>query len=338
MSNENTAEAVSLDDVLEFDDLENAEVETDEVEQPEVEQEVEQAEQAEPEVPEYSPLEAPEFWGPEHKEIFTKLQAIEHAEAQEIARQAAQSWHDQWKNDQKYITQKSQTLAEEKRQYEQQLQEYNQVQKALEPIRDIWASQGVAAPIGIAQMAYWGKLLHTDPKALITEVANYSGLDLNQVVEDQPYIDPHIQQELGSLKQQNQQLQQAIGGFQQGQQQQQQNQAIFQQVAAFEQDVDDNGQLKHPYVEEVAKDMVDLLFIQNNGINTLEDAYQRAVQFNPDIQAKLQAEQEKEKAKARQAQAQKAKEAATRTNSKTKDAPKRTPKTINGIFDDFTLE
>jgi demethoxyubiquinone hydroxylase (CLK1/Coq7/Cat5 family) len=311
-------------------EVENTEVENDqpasfedalmdnlEVEQPE---QVEQAEQVE-DVPEYSPLEAPEFFSKEHKEVFSQLQSIEDENAREIARKAAQAWIDRHQEDQKYVTQKSQTLAEEKRQYENQLNEYNQYQQAVSPLNDIWRAQGVAPAMGMAQLAHYGKMLHTDPQALIQEVAQFANIDLNQIVEEQPYIDPHVDKQLRTLQQQNQQLQQTIGGFQQGQTQQQQ-QAINEQINQFAEAVDDSGQQLHPHFDAVVQDMAMLIQMPNNGIDDLDSAYQKAVLINPDIQKELQIENEKKEAAARQAEAQKAKAASVRTDSKTKDAPK----------------
>lgn len=328
MSNENTAQAASLeDDFMDFDlDVSQDEADGgDEVTQPEAQEVTEQIDL----------LEAPEYFSKEHKEIFAKLQEAEGG------RDYAQHWLDQWNENQKYITQKSQKFADERRQYENQLNEYGQYQKALDPILPYWQSQGIAPAVGIAQMAYYNQMLNTDVAALVKEIANSpqaqaQGFSLDKYLEEQPYIDPHVQDQLRTLQNQNQQFQQAIGQFQQGQQQQS-AQAIQNEINTFASMQDDSGQPAHPFFERVNKDMAVLLQMPNNGIDDLKTAYDRAVQYNPEIQAELAAQQEKEKAQARQAEAQKAKQASVRTSSKSKDAPKRKPNNINEIFDDFSL-
>jgi hypothetical protein len=339
------------------DEVENTEVENDqpasfedalmdnlEVEQPE---QVEQAEQVE-DIPEYSPLEAPEFFSKEHKEVFSQLQSIEDENAREIARKAAQAWIDRHQEDQKYVTQKSQSLAEEKRQYENQLNEFNQYQQAVSPLNDIWRAQGVAPAMGMAQLAHYGKMLHTDPQALIQEVAKFAGIDLNQIVEEQPYIDPHVDKQLRTLQQQNQQLQQTIGGFQQGQTQQQHN-ARVQAANAWADTKDDGGnplyshvQDGSPHQQKVIDEMKYWMEAPTSAIAQIQDpnekltaAYNEAITRVPEIQAEIAAENEKAEAAKIHAQAQKAKQATVRTDSKTKDAPKAVKPFEDALWDNL---
>ena len=317
-------ESTSFDDRL-MEALEN--------EVPDDDQPIEKAEVVE-DVPVHDPLEAPEFWGAEHKELFNKLKSIEAAEA----RQIAEGWVNQWKDQQKYITQKSQTVAEERRQYENQLNQYNQYQQALRPINEIWQANGIAPAVGVAQMAYYGKLLHTDPQALIKEVAKFANIDLNQVVEEQPYIDPHIQGQLRTYEQQLQQLQQFIGQSQQ-EKQQQSVQAINNVITNFIDLTDGNGKFinehlrpESPYRENLEREMAQLMTNPYSEISQITDqaqklqaAYTKAINYIPEIQAL----KEKEQAAARQAEVQKAKQASVRTNSKSKDAP-----AVKSSFDD----
>ena len=317
---ENTEDSASFEDRLmaELDTVESPEVAEDApINDIEVKEEGEQVE----DVPTLDPLEAPEFFSAEHKEYFKQLQEMENG------RPIAENWLNQYQENQKYITKKSQSLAEEKRQYEQQLQEYNQYQQALQPISEIWQRQGIAPSVGVAQMAYYGQLLHTDPQALINEVAKFAGIDLNQVVEDQPYIDPAIQSQLRNLEQQNQQLQQYTVQQQQ-QAQQQQQQAINEQIQVFVSETDDKGQPLRPYLQEssphkdaVGQYMAGELTKQFYPAKDMAEAYERAVNNLPELRQEVLKMQEAEQAKARQAEVEKAKKASVKVNSKSKEAP-----------------
>lgn len=287
---------------------------------------VEAVEQTEPE-PTHDPLEAPEFFSKEHKDYFQKLQEMEGG------RTYAEQWLNQYNDGQKYITQKSQKVAEERRQYENQLNAYNQYQQALQPVNEIWQKNGIAPQVGVAQMAYYGKLLHTNPQALIQEVAKYANIDLNKVIEEQPYEDP----ETRNLKNQVQQLQQSIGQFQNHYQQgqtQQQTQAINNVISEFQNSKTPDGNFAYPHIrqdsphyQKVEQQMAYLMnspthgLQQLNHMDKLTQAYQLALNYVPEIQAEIQAANEKAKAEERNAQANKLKNASIRTNSKTKDAP-----------------
>ena len=337
MADTDTAEAVS------FDDFDLEETVTPEVPDEAPINDIEPKE-PEQEAPASDLLEAPEFWSKEQKELFTQLQGFENS------RGIAEGWVNQWNDNQKYITQKSQSLADERRQFENQLNEYNHYQQALQGILPTWQAQGIAPSVGIAQMAHYGQMLHTDPQALIHEVAKFAGIDLNQLVEDQPYIDPAVQDRLRTLEQINQQLQQAIGQNQQGQQEQQLR-ANVELAQRFIDAKGEDGNALHPhiqqdspYAERIGQDVLFLLQNPNSDIAQTTDiserfkkAYEKAVQFHPDIQNEIKEAQEKAAAKERQAKAEEAKKASVRTDSKSKDAPKRNPSNINEIFDDFSL-
>lgn len=332
MTEENTEleneSSASFDESL-LESLE-AEIANDEAEASQPTEEVE-AEQ-------HDPLTAPEFFSKEHKEYFEKLTKLEQEHGIKEAREIAEAWVNQFEDGNKTFTQKTQALAEERRQYEQQLNEYNQYNQAVQPLQDIWRAQGIAPAMGMAQLAHYGQMLHKNPEALIQEVAKFGNIDLNKLVEDQPYVDEHTR----NLENQLQQMQQTIGQFQnqyqQGQTQQQQ-QAIQQTLQKFAEATDESGNLKHqharddsPHMQKVVDEMRYLLNSPSSGLDNivnplekLEKAYQKAIQYVPEIQAETQAQKEKEQAIKRGEEAKKAQQASVRVNSKTKDAPKVKP-------------
>src|SRR5690606_3245973 len=196
------------------------------------------------EVEEVQLIDPPEFFSKEHKEYFQKLQELEGG------RDYAQRWHDQYNEHQKYINQKQQEIAERRRDLET-FQQYNQ---ALQPLQQHWQKNAINPAMGLAQMAHYGNLMYSDPKALIMELAQTSNVDLSSLLDEQPYIDPVVEQRMRTLEQQLQQSQQVIGQFQQGMQNQS-AQAIYNQINEFANATDSDGQPLHPYLEQVKNDM-----------------------------------------------------------------------------------
>lgn len=326
MSNENTAEAVSLDDI------DFSEVHDDTVESPEVLDDApindiepkdapEASETTDEQADKVEYIEPPEYFPKEFRDHFQALQKLEGG------KDYAQHWASQYSEHQNYINSKLDEVAKSKH----DIETFNQYQQALQPLNQIWQQQAVHPAMGVAQLAHYGQMLYNDPKGLINEIAQRANLDLNQLVEEQPYIDPHVQDQLRTLQQQNQQFQQAIGQFQQGHTEQQ-NQAINNQIAEFEDLKDSSGQPAHPYFQQVHQTMAELLKIPNNNINDLKSAYDRAVMLDVDIQNEVRQKQEKEKAEQLHKEAEKASQSDTRVGSKSKDAPD-VKRSLDNIFD-----
>ncbi len=320
MTEVNTAEAASLENIdFDFEDTPEVDDQSTEEERPIDSIEPKEAEEpVEEQPPEIEALEPPEYFTKEQKEAFKAIQD----------RQAQEAWVSQYNEHQKYITQKSQEIAEQKR----NLETFNQYQQAIQPLNEHWQKNAIHPAMGLAQLAHYGQMMYSNPQGLIQEIAQSAGIDLNQVVEDQPYIDPNTR----SLQQELQQLKQYIGQTQQ-EKANQSAQAIQHEVNVFADAKDSNGNLAHPYIEKVAPIMAQLIQTQGNGIDDLQSAYDFATQYNPEIQKEVQAQAEKERAKQRQAEADKAKAAAKKVNSKSNDSPKSKP-SLNDLFDDVDLE
>lgn len=119
--------------------------------------------------------------------------------------------------------------------------------------------------------------------------------------DDDPSISA-LRQEITELKQQLQ-----------TRDQQTQSQALNQTIQGFAQEIDDNGNLKHPHFEKLQTEMAVIL---NAGkAQTLEDAYEQALWLDPQTRQTLLSEQnkkaEQEAEKRRKEKAKKAKKAKT---------------------------
>jgi len=310
---EETASLTNMFDDIEVNDEENNDVNDVSMDDEHQEEEVE--------VEVAPPLDAPEFFSKEHKEYFGKLQDLKGG------RDYAEQWSNQYNEHQKYISTKSQEIADSKR----DLDTFQQYNKALQPLDSHWKKNGINPAMGLAQMAHYGQMMYNDPKALIMELAQSSNVDLNTLLDEQPYVDPVVDERMRTLEQQLQQSQQVIGQFQQGMQNQS-AQAVYSQISDFKNATDSEGQPLHPHLEQVHQDMSTLLQMPNSGVTDLKTAYDRAVQFNPEIQKQLQGQQVNGEAAKLQAEAVKAKQASAKVNSKSKDAPK-VKRTLNNLFD-----
>lgn len=296
----NTAQAISeMVDDIDFDSDVNSEDNSEAPEdiEPNNELENEQIQEL---------LEAPQFFEKNHKEIFNKLQGIEGG------RDYAQAWYDQYNSNQKFINDKLKEIDNSKH----DLETYQQYNQAIQPLLPYWAAQGMNPAMGLAQLTHYAQMLNNDPQALINEIAQSRNIDLTALVEESPYIDPQIQQ----IQQQNQQLQAQYQQLIQ-QQQYETQQSVINKINDFANAKDDNGNPVYPYFADVQNDMTILLNMPNNNANDLESAYKMAVQYNPDIQKRIQDEAKKQESVKRQNEALKATSASTKTNSKTKDAP-----------------
>jgi hypothetical protein len=261
-------------------------------------------------VEEYTPLDAPEFFAKDHKELFAKMQEDESSRAY------AKAWHDQYTSGQEFINGKLQEVQSSK----QDLQTFKDYQQAISPLNETWASRGMTPAQGLVQLAHYGQMLNSNPAQLIQEIATSGRVDLNKLVEEQPYVDPQVaqlQQQMQNMQMQNQQQQQ----YQQHQQQLKSNETVNKTITEFQSATDENGNSKHPYFAQVENIMAELITMPNNGIDDINSAYERAVQYNPEIQAEIQAQAKKQEAESRNVEAIKATTASIKTQSTNQDAP-----------------
>ena len=200
---------------------------------------------------------------------------------------------------------------EESNQYttkrDQEFAEYRKnidpVYQIVQPLESAYIRQGMSLQQGLAQMVDGAKFVASDPDRafphfaeiyiphkpaeVIQEIANRWKVDLGQLAQEQPYIDPTIQALLNPL-------QQKLAAFEQQTQQQQWQQqeqarmqeeatqkAIVEKLASLEVQQDESGTLRFPHL---AKVFDDILLLANTGrYQTIEDAYDRAVLMNPDL-------------------------------------------------------
>ena len=234
------------------------------------------------------------MWGKPYKDTFTALAAEK--------REAAEAWVNQWKESQGYITKRDQEFAD----YRKRL---DPIYERIAPYESYWAQQGMSPEMGVSQLLSYAQALATDPASMIPKLAQMYGVDLHSLVAEQPYVDPQVQ----ALQQQIQQMQQAQHQQQQYAQQQQYN-GLTEQVQAFETAVDENGQPRAPHFSRVFDSMIGLA--RGGMARTIQEAYEKAVHLDKDLQADIAADNARREATARAAEAKKALDASKTVRSK----------------------
>lgn len=203
-------------------------------------------------------LDAPEHWSASDRETFSK----QPREAQDFILERHKSMEGDY-------TRKSQEFASDKRQFDA-------ITDSLAPYQAEFQSAGLDNAGAVRQLASWHSSLKTGGKSAILQLAQMYNIDLTET--DDQDTDPavrNLQAQVSDLKTQTARTVQAA-------QQDKQNQ-LYQTIQAFQAETDENG-LTHPHFETLHDDITRLF---SAGIaKDLEDGYNKALMFRPDLVAK----------------------------------------------------
>ena len=249
-----------------------------------------------PIIPELPALEAPAMWSQQYKETFGQIAGNPDQRAH------AEAWLNQWKESQGYITRRDQEFAD----YRKRL---DPIYERIAPYEGYWRMQGMDASQGVTQLLSYAEGLANDPASMIPQLAQLYGVDLQQLVQEQPYVDPEVQ----ALKQQLQELQQAQqNGVQQ--QQHQLHSRMVQEVQTFASSTDEQGQPLYPHFDRLFPRMLGLA----NGqiASNIQDAYEMALSLDKELQAEVTQQRAQTNAAARANEANKALGASRTVKSK----------------------
>lgn len=263
-------------------------------------------------------VEPPQDWPKDWTEKFAKLPDDE----------SRQLLIDQYKSFQADYTRKTQDLAE--------------VRKAIDPIRDQLALNGMSEGQYIRQLTAADKYIAQNPVEGITWLMQNYGISVDQLrgggeADSDEWADPEVSQ----LKQQVNQLQNQLQ--QQDQQTQYSQQAQLQQhIQQFASETDESGQPKRPHFEEVKQDMAGLLTA--GMAQSLDEAYDQAVWARSDLREKMLEQQRQASAqeaeKQRKQKVQRAKQASTPASSgataEAKEPARDLRSELEKAFDEFT--
>ena len=156
--------------------------------------------------------------------------------------------------------------------------------RVVAPYEAVIRAAGTSVPAAVQSVLNTAYILRTaDPATkaqAIRQVCDQYGIDVNQLTQQQPQIDPALsatQQRLAQLEQQLQQQQQLSESVRQ--------QEVLSTLQAFGQDP------KHPFFNDVQMEMGAL--IQAGRAADLEQAYDMAIWARPDLRSHLLSEQQK---------------------------------------------
>lgn len=172
-------------------------------------------------------------------------------------------------------------------------QSYAQLEPILEQRRQAWAMNGMSEGQALNQLLALSDFATNKPAEFAQWFANSQGLDLAELSEGMPLVDPQV----AALQQQIQQLQGTVNQYTTGQQQAQHS-AVVNEIAQFAEEKSADGQPLRPYFSELGATV--LPFIQavkaeNPNLahrDVLTQAYDRACWGNPAIRAKMSAADE----------------------------------------------
>lgn len=183
-----------------------------------------------------------------------------------------------------------------KKEFDTYRSRFSRYENFLPQLEQTFALRGQDPVAGIQQLVSYQQMLQNDPdqgfallaqqlrprdaKALFQNLARQWGVDVSQVVQNQPWIDPAVQQLVEPLQQQNQQLMQYLQN-----QHQMQYQAASHQVGtsikAFIEAKDENGDPKYPHYQRLEARMAQL--VNTSGIRPLEELYNDAIWQDPEL-------------------------------------------------------
>lgn len=157
------------------------------------------------------------------------------------------------------------------------------------PFREQMQLQGIDDATAIKQLVAAHAFLQRDPAAALKHLAQQYGQDLKALVEGGAAADPAGESPtVKALRAQLSELTTWKSQFT-AQQGTEQLNARLNEVTQFAEEKDAQGQLKHPYFDEVAKDVAGLIHAAraNKEQLSLQDAYDRAMYANPTTRAKV---------------------------------------------------
>jgi hypothetical protein len=255
-----------------------------------IEEVVEELEEEAEEGDEEVSLEAPKEWSEDEKTAFASIYESNPQEAKLIS--------DRYTNMHKAFHERSQELSRARKENEG-------IDKLFNPRLNEMQRAGLSKEVVVEKLLGWDTYITESPLDAITALAKQNNIDLTELAfggdEDDSFESEAIKkleakiQEL-EAKNSNDEESKATAEYQKN----------LQMVQEFTTKTDDNGNLAHPYYEEVAGEM--LKHVQQG--KTMEQAYEAAIWSNPDVRQKLLADTKKgesvEDKKARIAKAKRA--------------------------------
>lgn len=202
-----------------------------------------------------------------------------------------------------------------------QFQGYAHIEPMLAQRRQAWAMNGMSEGQALNQLLATSDFATQRPAEFLAWFAQSQGIDLAELADGLPPVDPEVQQ----LKQTVQQLQGHLSQFTSGQQQAAHS-AVVNEIAQFAEEKGADGQPVRPYFQQLAADIMPLIQAvrsQNPGMSNrdvLAQAYDRACWANPQVRGNMTAASEAQRLSEQRAATARAQNAGGSVNGAPVDA------------------
>lgn len=242
---------------------------------------------------ELKPLEPPKHWSEADRTLFGS---------------APRNIQERWVSREQEIARGLDAKFQEVAGFRKEREDYDRL---LSPYKRDLELQGVQPTQFLGALLGWHKYLQDNPREGLQRLAQAYGIDpksLTEAVQD----NPQIAKVLGELNQ----VKTEFGAFR-NEAQQRENQANLSRVEAFADAKGADGKLMHPYFDEVADDIRDLMHAQRSRGQApdLEACYMRAIRMNEKVFEKVQMDARAKKDADTKASVDKAKRAAVTNGS-----------------------
>lgn len=249
---------------------------------------------------EANPLDPPPKWDRRYKDAFADLGKVEKGRAYQ------QAMIDLYTEQQGYATQIEQERS--------QLRKFAEpLQAALEPFNQFITASGATPDQMVRQSLALAMRLQQDPKGTILGLAQRANINLNELGENAPYVDPHAQRLEEQIRrmraEQQAEKEQSLRAHQQRVMAE-----TEQQVQTFRGAKDEQGKPKYPHVDLVEGEMA--MLIRGNPNLSLEDAYNQACKLSDQVAQAEESRKRAEEAARKAAKAKKEQLAAKRVDGK----------------------
>lgn len=205
---------------------------------------------------------------------------------------------------------------EHNKRYTQHQQEFSDYRKNIDPVYSVlqpleqnYRLQGMSLQQGVSQLVEGAKFVATDPDQAfpyfagmyrprnpadaVMGIAQAWGVDLGNLAQEQPYVDPTYQALLAPLQKKLDEVTQFTEQQRHAQTQEQvrarqhQQQLIVDKLKELEEQKDEAGNLRFAHLNTV---FPDIELLANTGrFKTIEEAYDHAVMMNPELSQSVMA-------------------------------------------------
>ena len=209
-------------------------------------------------------------WSTERRALFDKIAKLGEEGVDITPRDVQQFVVDFYKEEQS----RASSAVQERAEAQQRLEQF---EKPLEKLEAQWSMQGIGREQGLSRLVQFEQWVYNDPKSALMWLADQAGVNLGQLHENRPYVDPQVQRLEAEMNRMREMQSQERRDAEKAQ-----TQSVVEQIKSFETETDEGGQLKHPYFSEVLPVMIQLAQA-GQAKGDVEQTYQIACLATPGV-------------------------------------------------------